>query len=90
MTKTVKSNPLMIAIAEKVGTTVGMIVAKTTDAVEGATRMVGGAAKPIKREKAVPARAPKRAARRKAGTMKKKAVPAAEATTRKRKRPVKK
>ena len=63
MAKKVKSNPVLVSFAERVGTTVGLIVAKTTSAVEGATksfRTGGGkaratdpsknkAAKPVKR-----------------------------------------
>jgi hypothetical protein len=87
MAKPVKNTPLMISIAERVGTTVGLIVAKTTDAVEGATKMVEGAAKSLK---PATTRQGKRVAQPKAGTIRKKAVRAAAATTRKRKRPAKK
>ena len=38
MAKTVDSTPLIVTIAEKLGTAVGTIVAKTTDVVEGATK----------------------------------------------------
>jgi hypothetical protein len=73
MAKAVKSNPLMISIAEKVGTTVGLIVAKTTDAVEGASRLVEGAAKSLTPAKAVPVRKAKPAAKRKPAIVKKSA-----------------
>jgi hypothetical protein len=87
MAKRVKSRPLMISIAEKLGTTVGRIVATTTGAVEEATRMVEGAAKSLKSQKAVRTRKAKRVVKRKVGTIRKKAVRSAVATTRKRKRP---
>jgi len=90
MAKPAKDNPLMISIAEKVGATVGLIVSKTTGAVEGASKMVEGAAKSFKPANPVPGGKRKRPAQSKAGTIKKKRVPAAAATTRKRKRPVKK
>lgn len=90
MAKPVKNTPLMISIAERVGTTVGLIVAKTTGAVEGATKMVEGAANSLKPAKPAPTRQGKRVAKRKAGTIREKAVRAAAVTTRKRKRPAKK
>jgi hypothetical protein len=71
MAKAVKSNPLMISIAEKVGTTVGLIVAKTTDAVEGASKLVEGAAKSLTPAKAVPVRKAKPAAKRKVAVVRK-------------------
>ena len=96
MAKPVRDIPLMISIAEKVGTTVGLIVAKTTDAVEGAHKMVEGAtksltpAKSLEPGKPAPTRKGRRVAKPKAGTIKKKAVRAAAVATRKRKPPAKK
>ena len=90
MAKQVKSTPFMITIAEKLGTTVGMIVAKTSGAVEGAGRLVEGASKSLK-----PAPAPrvKPAAKRKLAATKKKAVQKSASkakSARKRKPPAKK
>jgi hypothetical protein len=71
MAKPGKSNPLMISIAEKVGATVGLIVAKTSDAVEGASKLVDGAAKSLTSAKPVPKRRPKTSAKRKPAVVKK-------------------
>jgi hypothetical protein len=89
MVKPVKSNPLMVTIAEKVGTTVGLIVAKTTGVVDGATKMVEGAAKSLTPSKVAPIRKVKPSVKRKATTIKKKVVKKAVATV-KRERPAKK
>jgi hypothetical protein len=89
MVKPVKSNPLMVTIAEKVGTTVGLIVAKTTGVVDGASKMVEGAAKSLTPSKSAPVRKAKPVVKRKTATVKKKVVKKAVATV-KRKSPAKK
>ena len=91
MAKKTKSNPLMIAIAEKVGTAVGVIVSKTSDAVEGAGKLVG-TAKAVIPAKSAAAPRRKAAARRTVAAVKKtvrKKVVKKTVATIKRKRPTK-
>ena len=91
MANTVGSTPLIITIAEKLGTAVGTIVAKTSDIVEGATKSLQLSApspKPQaqKTSRSRNARAPKP----KPSTMKKKVARAATGKTCTRKRAAKK
>lgn len=91
MAKTVDSTPLIVTIAEKLGTAVGTIVAKTTDVVEGATKSLQSphpSPKPRAKKTAGSRRAT--APKRKPSTMKKKVARAAKSKTRTRKRPAKK
>jgi hypothetical protein len=88
MAKTGGSTPLIITIAEKLGTAVGTIVAKTSDVVEGATKSLQPSApnpKPQAQKTAGSSKA--RAPKRKPSTMKKKVARAAKGKTRARKRP---
>ena len=89
MAKPVGSTPLMIAIAERVGTAVGLIVARTSDAVEGATKSLKPAARTAQPKKTARVRRV-RVAKRKTGTIEKKVVRTARSRARTRKRPAKK
>ena len=91
MAKTVDSTPLIVTIAEKLGTAVGTIVAKTTDVVEGATKSLQSShPSPKPRVKKMPGSRRATAPKRKPSTMKKKVARAAKGKTRTRKRPAKK
>jgi hypothetical protein len=88
MAKTGGGTPLIITIAEKLGTAVGTIVAKTSDVVEGATKSLQPSVPNPKPRAQKTARSSKaRAPKRKPSTMKKKVTRAAKGKTSTGKRP---
>ena len=91
MAKPVGNTPLMITIAEKVGAAVGMIVARTSDVVDGATKSLQPPAPSAKPQPKKTAKTRKvKAPKRKAGTIKKKVARPATGTARTGKRSAKK
>ena len=89
MANTVGSTPLIITIAEKLGTAVGTIVAKTSDVVEGATKSLQGPTPNPRAQKTARSRKA-RVPKPKPSTMKKKVARAATGKTHTRKRAAKK
>ena len=90
MAKTGGSAPLIVSIAEKLGTAVGTIVAKTSDVVEVATKSLQPfAPNPKPQAKKTAGSSKARVPKSKPSTIKKKVARAAKSKTRTRKPPAK-